>query len=63
MKWTSEMLDLTPQFCERCETRVRTILPSRYLVARTVVVRCGHCGYILVRLPDAGVPQFDRSRT
>ncbi len=51
MKWTAEMLELTPQFCVKCETRVRTILPSRYLVADMVVVRCGHCGYILAKLP------------
>jgi DNA-directed RNA polymerase subunit RPC12/RpoP len=57
MRWTHEMLEMTPQYCLRCESRVRQILPSRYLVANMVVVRCGHCGYILVKLPGDVVRQ------
>lgn len=49
MKWTREMLELVPQFCLRCENRVKKIKPSRLVLQNMVVVQCGHCGYILAK--------------
>ena len=47
MQWTQEMLEATPQFCLRCESRITKIRPSRLVLHQKTVVQCGHCGYIL----------------
>ncbi len=49
MKWTQEMLEATPAWCLRCETRVTKIKPSRLLLHGMTVVQCGNCGYILAK--------------
>jgi predicted nucleic acid-binding Zn-ribbon protein len=53
MYWTSTMLELVPQYCIKCENRIKSITPQKYLMRDLTVVRCGHCGYILYSLHGA----------
>jgi hypothetical protein len=49
MRWTADMLELTPVYCQKCERKVKRIIPQWH-GPDEVCVRCGYCGYMLVLL-------------
>lgn len=55
LRWTAKVVDACPQFCLRCETRIKHILLSQGLAVGYIIVRCGHCGKLLGRVPSRWV--------
>jgi len=53
LRWTSRIVDACPQFCLRCENRIKEITLSPGLGIGIVLVRCGHCGKLLGRVPSS----------
>lgn len=53
LRWTSRVVDACPQFCLRCESKIKHILLSPGIAAGIVLVRCGHCGKLLGRVPSS----------
>lgn len=51
MRWTAEMLDVTPHWCLRCERKVRDISVSRWKSQGWYLIRCSACGFILTKIP------------
>lgn len=51
VEWTSAVVDMTPQYCQRCESKVTAIRLTPVPLMDAVVVRCGHCNWALVRVP------------
>lgn len=52
LRWTAQIVDACPQFCLRCEMRITKIILSHGLAIGIVMVRCGHCGRFLGRVPS-----------
>jgi phage FluMu protein Com len=53
MKWNAEILDFVPKMCQKCETVVTSIRADRYLLKDIVAIRCGNCGFVLLKV-DGG---------
>lgn len=50
VEWTSDVVDATPRYCMRCETKVTAIRIVPLPLSDAYLIRCGHCNFALVRL-------------
>lgn len=50
VEWTAAVVDATPRYCIRCESKVTAIRLVPLPLADQYVVRCGHCNYSLIRV-------------
>jgi len=50
VKWTSAVVDATPQYCQRCERRVTGISLTRWISGTSYFIRCGFCDFILAKV-------------
>lgn len=51
LRWTSEIVDATPRYCVRCENPVKSIILTRFPWEEVYFIRCGACGFILLKVP------------